>query len=155
MLAGTIVAGAVLLALAWRWRGSGHLALGRLLCAALIATPALWHNWPLGLAVALLSWRGASTDHDPSGRKIAQNTDSGLFFTGWAALEAAARSDWIAGALLAGAGLAKGALYRLLPESNPEARWVPAPLRGRFLWRELAFAACAGAAAGYALSSNV
>lgn len=139
------ILGALVGALAWRWRGTGswHLGPGRVLCAALIAAPALWHDWPLGLAVLLLSWRGASTDHDPSGKAIAQNTDSGLFFTGPAALEAAARGDWIGAGLLAGAGLLKGPLYRLLP-SGPEPDQ-------KFVWREAAFGACCGAAVGVAL----
>lgn len=140
----SIIGGAVLGACAWRWRGTGswHLGPGRVLCAGLIAAPALWHDWPLGLAVLLLSWRGASTDHDPSGRAIAQNTDSGLFFTGAAALEAAARGDWAAAAFLAGAGLAKGVLYRLPAGPEPDQK---------FVWRELSFGACWGAAVGAAL----
>lgn len=142
--AAAILAAVMLGAFAWRWRGTGswHLLPGRILCAGLIAAPALLHDWRLGLAVAVLSWRGASTDHDPSGRNIAQNTDSGLFLTGWASLEAASRGDWISAGLLAGAGLLKGLLYRLPAGPAPDLK---------FVWRELAFGAVWGAAVGASL----
>lgn len=139
-----ILAGALLGAFLWRWRGSGgNLAAGRALCALLIAVPALWHDWPLGLLVLLLAWRGASTDHDPGGRLIWQNLDSGLFFCGPAAIVAAAVGDWIGAAALLLAGLAKGPVYRYVPRG-------PEPYL-KFLYRELAWGALWGAAAGAAI----
>lgn len=144
-----IVAGAALCACAWRWRGSGHLALGRILCAGLIAVPSLWHDWPMGLAVGLLTWAASCLEHDPGGKDLEQNLLSGVLLTGFAALAALAAGNWAAAGALAVAGLLKGPLYRL-PEADPQARWIPAALRGRFLYRELAFGAAWGAAVGNA-----
>ena len=137
------LAGALLGALAWRWRGSGHLGLGRLLCAGLLAIPALYHNWPLGLAVAALTFAAACLEHDPGGKDLEQNLLSGVLLTGFAALEAAGRGDWLAGGFLALAGLLKAPGYRWTPR-GPEPDM-------KFLWRELAYGACWGTAAGYAI----
>jgi len=136
-------------ALAYRWRGSGRSrGFGRPACALLIAIPALVADWRLGLCVALFSWLGVSQDHDPGGRDWQQNLASGVLFTGWAALAAAALGLWIAAGGFVLAGAAKAACYRL-----PEGTRTTGPLKGRFAWREFAFGASWGASDDLALLS--
>lgn len=139
-----------LAAATYRWRGSGRSrGMGRPACALLIAAPALYTDWRLGAVVFGLSWLGVSQDHDPSGDDWQQNLTSGLLFTGYAALAEASQHDWLPAAGFALAGSLKAACGLL-----PAGSWTTGPLRGRFVWRELAFGACWGAAMGVALCSK-
>lgn len=142
-------------AIAYRVRGTDWGKwYGRVACALLVSLPVAF-LWPWGTA-AFLPLAGLSLvmlclPHDPSGRDWLKQLWTGYLFT----LPAAAAlyygfDERLPSLFLSAAGAIKGACY-LLPESNPEARWIPAPFRGRFLWRELAFGACWGAAAGAAI----
>ena len=126
----------VLSVLACRWRGAGHLFLGRLACAVLIGVPLLLVDGWLALTVAGLSFVGVSADHDPGGGQLWLNSASGLLFTLWAALAWLLAGLWPVALLLAAAGLGKGALYRFVPRGPTETT--------KFLWRERAFGAAWG-----------
>ena len=126
----------VLSAIGCRWRGAGHLFLGRLACAALIAVPLLPVDGWLALAIAVLSFIGISADHDPGGGQLWLNSASGLIFTLWAAIAWLLAGFWPVALGLAVAGLAKGPLYRLVPRGSLPAQ--------KFLWRERAFGAAWG-----------
>lgn len=137
-------------ALAYRWRGTGNLALGRPLCALLIALPLAWENWIVALAVFAFSWRGVAADHDPSGKALWQNADSGLRFTEPAAFGWLFLGAWPVTLALMAAGALKAACCLL-----PEGTRTTGPLKGRFVWRELAFGACWGLACDLALIMEV
>ena len=64
-----------------------------------------------------------------------------------AAVALAVLGHWTAAVALAIAGLAKGPVYRFVPRG-------PAPDR-KFVWRELAFGACVGAALDLSLLLEV
>lgn len=149
MSAIAIVAGAILCGCAWRWRGTGHLALGRILCALLVALPGAFADWPWGAAafgpVAGLAWAAACLDHNPNPESLPDTLLSsltGLAFTLAPSVALAVLGHWTGAVALAIAGLLKGPCYRL-------PRGPAADLK--FLWRELAFGAAWGAAAGLAL----
>ena len=140
-------------ALVYRWRGAGHLAWGRILCAALVALPVAATEWPWGLAaylpVGVLAWAALCLPHNPNPERLPERllvALTGLAFTGAPALALAALGHWTAAAALALAGLAKG-LCTALPKG-------PSTL-GKFFWRELAFGASWGAALDLSLLLEV
>ena len=151
-----ILLGALAGAVAGRIRGTAWGKwYGRAACALLISVPVALH-WPWGTAaylpVAGASFWAVCLPHDPSGRRWLLNVATGIAFTlpAAVALDVLLWPDKVGSVALVAAGALKAACY-LLPESDPAARWIPAPLRGRFLWRDLAFNACCGAAPGWAV----
>lgn len=156
------LAGALVGAIVYRARGTDRWKWwGRIACALLVSLPVLTNaldaeiaieglppvrlGWVLALAlwlaVAGLSLWLVGLAHDPSGRDVWLQARTGLALMAPTAATIAGLGEWSA-LWLAGAGLLKAACY-LLPR-----REVP---YGKYLWKELAFGACWGAAVGAAL----